>query len=259
MAKDDWPALLAKLQKVRDTILAQEGVVINLTADEALLEEVKPVVDAFVAKLPEKPLAETCARRGGAVELLPRVNEGYAITTQVNYVAAGAQLFEPGEPMDGALYAVARYLSRGYLWDNVRVVGGAYGGGCSLNPNSGGFAFSSYRDPNLQGTLDIYGKTAEVLDELEISDEDLDKAIVGAVGDLDQPQSSQQKGYKALVHHLTGMTDEIRQTYRDQVIGTDRAAFKRFACRGGDTRPARWPMRGGVPGAVAAGRVARSA
>merc|ERR1719310_870284 len=52
MAKDDWPALLAKLQKVRDTILAQEGVVINLTADEALLEEVKPVVDGFVAKLP---------------------------------------------------------------------------------------------------------------------------------------------------------------------------------------------------------------
>ena len=70
-----------------------------------------------------------------------------------------------GEMMDGAFYAVARFLSRGYLWDNVRVVGGAYGGGCALNPSSGGFAFSSFRDPNLQGTLDIYGKTVSVLDE----------------------------------------------------------------------------------------------
>ena len=92
----------------------------------------------------------------------------------------------------------------------------------------------------MQGTLDIYAKTADVLDGLEISDDDLDTCIVGAVGDLDQPSSSQQKGYKGLIHHLTGMTTEIRQTYRDQVIGTDRAAFKRFAAklRGVETKVA---------------------
>ena len=146
-------------------------------------------------------------------------------------MAAGAKLFEAGESCPGSFYAVARFLSRGYLWDNVRVVGGAYGGGCALNPSSGGFAFSSYRDPNLQGTLDIYGKTVEILENLEITDEALEQAIVGAVGDLDSPENSQQKGYKALVRHLTGVTTETRQRYRDEVLATDRASFKAFAER----------------------------
>ena len=123
------------------------------------------------------------------------MDEGYAITTQVNYVAAGTQLFKPGEQMDGSFYAVARFVSRRYLWDNVRVVGGAYGGGCALNPASGGLVPSSYRDPNLQGTLDIYGKTVSVLDALEIDDAALEQAIVGAAGDLDSPLTSQQKGF----------------------------------------------------------------
>jgi hypothetical protein len=70
---------------------------------------------------------------------------------QVNYVAAGTRLLHPGEQADfGGFSVAARALSLGYLWDNVRVAGGAYGGGCAFNPTSGGFAFSSYRDPNLQ-------------------------------------------------------------------------------------------------------------
>merc|ERR1719198_1780560 len=125
-------------------------------------------------------------------------------------------LYEKGEEVDGAMYAVSRFLSRGYLWDNVRVVGGAYGGGCAFNTNSGGFAFSSYRDPNVQGTLDIYAGTADVLDEVELTDDALEQAIVGAVGDLDSPLTSQQKGQRALTLHLSGVTTAARQQYRDE-------------------------------------------
>ena len=231
MAQDDWPTLLGRLRALRDTLLSQEGVVINLTADPDAIDAVTPAVDGFVAKLPP-----TAARAPGAapwaeeVSLLPREDEAYAITTQVHYVAAGCQLFKPGEEADGAFYTVARFLSQGFLWDNVRVVGGAYGGGCSLNPVSGGFAFSSYRDPNVQGTLDTYARSADALTEA-ISDEALEQAIVGAMGDLDSPMTSEQKGYRSLIHHLTGVTTESRQKYRDQVLGTSREAFAAFAER----------------------------
>jgi Zn-dependent M16 (insulinase) family peptidase len=231
-AKDDWPAFLARLTTLRDTLLAQDGLVINLTADPEALEAVRPVVDEFVSKLPENAKVQPGAPAWGDAVVLPeRADEGYAITTQVNYVAAGTKLFETGEQMDGSFYTVARFLSRGYLWDNVRVVGGAYGGGCALNPSSGGFAFSSYRDPNLQDTLDIYGKTVDILDGLQVDDAALEQAIVGAAGDLDSPLTSQQKGFRALVHHLTGVTTEMRQRYRDEVIGTNRESFKTFADR----------------------------
>jgi len=229
-ARDDWPSLLARMKTLRDTLLAQDGLIINLTADQAALDAVQPTVDALVAKLPPTRAHDPKAQPWrDEVQLLPRKDEAYAITTQVNYVAAGCQLFEQGEELDGAFYVVARYLSRGYLWDNVRVVGGAYGGGCALNSNSGAFAFSSYRDPNLQGTLDIYDATARVLEELDLSEEALEQAIVGAAGDLDAPLTSQQKGFRALTHYLTGTTTEVRQKFRDEVIGTSRESFAAFA------------------------------
>merc|ERR1719424_1457850 len=231
-AQSDWPALLAKLESVRATMLSQKCVIINLTADEKVLTDVRPAVDAFIGKLPEDAALNPSAPAWkDAVTLLPREDEAFAITTQVNYVAAGARLFEAGESCPGDFYSVARFLSRGYLWDNVRVVGGAYGGGCALNSNSGGFAFSSYRDPNLQGTLDIYEKTIDVLDNLEITDEALEQAIVGAVGDLDSPMNARQKGSRALTHYLTGVTTEQRQQYRDAILGMTRASFAAFADR----------------------------
>ena len=64
-----------------------------------------------------------------------------------------------------------------------------------------------------------------------VDDAALEQAGVGAAGDLDSPLTSEQKGFRALVHHLTGVTTEMRQKYRDEVIGTDRAALARFAER----------------------------
>lgn len=54
-------------------------------------------------------------------------NEGFAVPSQVNYVVKGGSIYQPGEKVSGATSVVSRYLSTGYLWDNVRVVGGAYG------------------------------------------------------------------------------------------------------------------------------------
>uniref|UniRef100_A0A6U5MC85 Peptidase M16C associated domain-containing protein n=1 Tax=Calcidiscus leptoporus TaxID=127549 RepID=A0A6U5MC85_9EUKA len=228
-AQSDWPSLLARLVAVRDAVLSQKGVVINLTADPAALDAARPAVDAFVGRLPAASAAAPAAPWREEVSLAPKLDEAYAITTQVNYVAAGARLFEPGTVHNmGAYGVVARYLSSGYLWDNVRVVGGAYGGGCALNPNSGAFAFSSYRDPNLQDTLDIYAATPKVLAELELTDEALEQAIVGAVGELDKPLTPDQKGLRALTWHLLGQTTEGRQRYRDEMLGTTREDFRKF-------------------------------
>jgi len=229
-AQNDWPSLLGRLVAMREAVLSQKGLVINLTADPAVLAAARTHVDSFVASLPAEPtLQQPATAWRDAVELNPTVDEAYAITTQVNYVAAGTRLFEPSSVVNmGAYGVVARYLSRGYLWDNVRVVGGAYGGGCSLNPTSGAFAYSSYRDPNLQDTLDIYSDTPKLLSELELTDEALEQAIVGAVGDLDGPLTPDQKGLRALTWHLCGQTTANRQLYRDQMLSTSRADFHNF-------------------------------
>ena len=82
---------------------------------------------------------------------------------------------------------VSRSLRTGYLWDNVRVIGGAYGGMCRFSPLTGTFSYLSYRDPNLYGTIKNYDGAGEFLKTVDMSDEALSQAVIGAIGDLDGP------------------------------------------------------------------------
>jgi len=227
--ESDWPSVLARLSAMRAAVLSKEEMVVNLTADPLLLEELRPTVEAFVDGFADAPPAAAAAPWVDTAALAAPKNEAFSMTTQVNYVASVTPLVDEGDAINGQLSVVARFLNRGYLWDNVRVVGGAYGGGCSLNPFTGNLLFSSYRDPNLQGTLDTYGDTVKHLDELELTPEALEQAIVGAVGDLDAPQTADAKGYNALRWHLTGMTTEARQQWRDETIATTAQDFANFA------------------------------
>merc|ERR1712013_655370 len=119
----------------------------------------------------------------------PLKDEGFVVPTQVSYVGKAGLLYEEGESVSGSAEVVSRFLRTGYLWDNVRVIGGAYGGFCTFNSKSGFFSFLSYRDPNLEQTLDVYDKAADALleaaDMMEKDPDALTTAIVGAMGDLD--------------------------------------------------------------------------
>jgi Zn-dependent M16 (insulinase) family peptidase len=87
------------------------------------------------------------------------------------------------------------------LW--TRCVGGAYGGFSSFDQNSGVFTYLSYRDPNLLATLENYDNTAQFLQELELSDAELTKSIIGTIGGMDAYLLPDAKGYQSLMRHLT--------------------------------------------------------
>eukprot|EP00300_Choanocystis_sp_HF-7_P006411 c14687_g1_i2.p1 GENE.c14687_g1_i2~~c14687_g1_i2.p1 ORF type:complete len:195 (+),score=52.27 c14687_g1_i2:136-720(+) len=139
---------------------------------------------------------------------------------QINYVAKGAPVFDVGEAVSGSLWVLERALQTGYLWEKVRVVGGAYGARCGIGSSSGTFVCSSYRDPNITETLDAFTalpdhiiKLAETMTEREMTD-----AIIGTVGSIDSPQTNDQKGFTSLMRHITQVTPHSRQVARDHVI-----------------------------------------
>jgi Zn-dependent M16 (insulinase) family peptidase len=153
------------------------------------------------------------------------------VPTQVNYVIKGGQLWRQGEKIPGSAMVVNNYLRNGYLWDTVRVIGGAYGGFCSFSRYSGIFSYGSYRDPNLAVTLAAYDKAGEHLLESELNSDELQQAIIGSIGDLDGPMSPDQKGFASLVEFISGETPEERQAWRDEVLSTSAADFKEFGQR----------------------------
>jgi hypothetical protein len=143
---------------------------------------------------------------------------GVSIAAQVCYVAQVAAA--PGylDPASAALSVVSRELSKGYLYNRIRVQGGAYGGMSLYDPLGRIFSFLSYRDPRLAETLKVYEEAAHWLLDAGIRPEEMEKTIIGTVGSLDRPADPSGKGYLSMIRHVAGITDANRQAFRDRVL-----------------------------------------
>ncbi|GER56649.1 presequence protease [Striga asiatica] len=188
---DIWPAISSSLEEIRRTLISKNDCLINLTADAKNLESAEKHVSNFVDMLPNAPPVRSAAWSAR----LPPKNEAIVIPTKVNYVGKATNLFESGYQLKGSSYVISNYLSNTWLWNRVRVSGGAYGGFCDFDSDSGVFSYLSYRDPNLLKTLNVYDGTSKFLRELEMDNDALTKAIIGTIREIDAYELPDAKGY----------------------------------------------------------------
>jgi Zn-dependent M16 (insulinase) family peptidase len=222
--EENWSAVLERLETVRRTLLNRKHMLCNVTVDAANWVQFRPKLTDFMNRLPSAPAS--------LVPWSPVHNpafEGLTIPTQVNYVGKAANLYDLGYKLHGSASVITNFLRTTWLWEKVRVQGGAYGGFCLFDHHSGVLSYLSYRDPNLQVTLDNFDQTSQFLRQVDISEDELTKSIIGAIGRLDAYQLPDAKGYTSMVRFLTGDTDEARQRRRDEILSTTVADFKAFA------------------------------
>lgn len=219
----DWPSVLAALEEYRWTLVNRASMVANVTADADNWRAFAPQLDAFLASLPTRP-----ATRQTWTPTSAPANEGFIIPGQINYVGKGADLYKLGYRYDGSTVVISSVLNTTFLWERVRVQGGAYGGFSSFDRFSGVFNFLSYRDPNLTATLDNYDQAAAYLRGLDMPQHELTRSIVGAIGDMDTYRLPDAKGWVSMERYLLGETDEMRQQTRDEVLSTTLDDFHRF-------------------------------
>jgi presequence protease len=220
----DWPAVLADLQLVHQTIVNRQGLTVNLTVDAAAQQLVLPELAAFLAGLPAAPaelqLWQTLAAPAA---------QGLIIPAQVNYVARGVHLPTYGLHPDASAAAVMRHVNINYLLEKIRIQGGAYGAGGGYDRSSGLFALTSYRDPHLSRTLDVYAGLADFLRHEHPDTQTVERVAIGALGDLDPHQLPDARGFSSLMRHISGVTDAYRQRIRDEVFATSPASFAALA------------------------------
>ncbi|WP_316356505.1 insulinase family protein [Devosia sp.] len=219
----DWDSVESALRRIRDTLFNRGRMVVNVTADGALWERARGEIERFLRRLPNADFAFA----DWAIDYTPK-SEGLIIPAQVNYVGKGANLRALGFELTGASSVVLKFLNTTYLWDKVRVQGGAYGGSSRFDLTSGNFSFLSYRDPNLLKTIDAYDGASKALNA-GIGENDLTRSIIGVIGDVDGYEFPDAKGYSSMWRQLTGTTDAIRQQRRDEILGTTVADFRRMA------------------------------
>ena len=106
-----------------------------------------------------------------------------------------------------------------YLWSQIRVKGGAYGCMCNFFRNGDAY-FVSYRDPNLDRTIEVYEKAADYIKDSGLDERTVTQFIIGAVSELDTPMTPASKGLYSLSGYLTGISIERVQKERDELLAT---------------------------------------
>lgn len=152
---------------------------------------------------------------------LPQLKrEAWLSGSDVNYVTAtfaAPRYFTKA----GAVAQVLRQVARsGFLHNQVRERGGAYGGGLMYSNSLESFTFFSYRDPNDVKTLDIFQDCIDWLLQGEYESDALNNAICLVIGQLDAPSSPAAKGLTQTKRMKLGITDTMRKQVRLDLINT---------------------------------------
>ncbi len=229
----DWQSVLAQLEEMREILVNRKYLLSNVTLDANQWIAVQPQLVQFLNTLPARDgnMWDKNFQDDFCAWTPPQgiSYEGLTIPAKVNYVGKGANLYDLGYALDGSILVIRNTLRTTWLWEKVRVQGGAYGGMCAFDTRSGVFTYLSYRDPNLLKTLEIYDQTAEFLRNLDLSQEELVKTIIGAIGEMDAYQLPDAKGFTSMVRQLVGETDAFRQEMRQSLLGATKEDYLRFA------------------------------
>ncbi|MBM6613780.1 insulinase family protein [Desemzia sp. RIT804] len=184
-------------------------------------ELVKEKLQTAFSDLSSAELSETAVITPGTKQ-----NEAFIAAQDVNYVATASNASDKFD-YNGASKVLATTIRYSYLWNEIRVKGGAYGSLYNHQRN-GQFALSSYRDPNIRKTLDAYKGLPDYVSQMELSESELLKYIIGTISPMEQPKSAFSKGLAAFNRLKTGVTREELIHLKEEILTVDSKTLSRL-------------------------------
>jgi Zn-dependent M16 (insulinase) family peptidase len=207
IATGDVEPLIEKLTAIRRFLLRRAGITASFTGGSSAAATVGDRLAMWATAMDEKPVVDD-PLQFSRWTTPPR--EGLAAPMNVAYCT----LVMPAPHIshaDAPLLAVgARLLSLGYVLEEVRFKGTAYGGGCTYNGSASQWAFHSYRDPWINRTLDVYGGALPFIRRADWTQADVDRSIIGTAKESERPIRPSWATSTALWRHLVGDTPQRR-------------------------------------------------
>lgn len=205
--------IVQKLEEVIRYALGSATVVLNYAGNAESFEAVQTQTKELIDKLPKKD------EQAGFVFTPENKNEAIKTSGQVQYVARAGNCSDLTNSYSGSMLVLGNIMRSEYLWNRIRVLGGAYG--CSFNSNrEGDIMMSSFRDPNLKRTSDVYLDAAAYIQNFEADERDMRKYIIGTISTLDQPKNASDMSTRELTHYMSETDFETLRRERQEVLDT---------------------------------------
>ena len=211
------------LKDTVEYIFTKGNILVSYGGDKTSFENVKKMSFDLIDVLGEEKANDD------PWEFVPdQKNEAFVTPGQVQFVSRVGEFMEQTQKYNGALFVLAGIMRKEYLWNNVRVLGGAYGCFTNITKN-GNISLSSYRDPNLKTTSDTFLGSADYISSFKADEREMRKFIIGAISGIDRPLSNSDKCSRELSLYLSGETDDEIQQRRDEVLSASEEAIRALA------------------------------
>ncbi len=212
---DDYTALVSH---VLNDVVCKAKLTMSVTTDEQYVPE------SFLSALKE---GTNAAEYAAYKSKLPE-RTAIVIPAPVGYSSQAFQVDSIGEKYSGSFRAGSQMSSFSYLWNEVRVKGGAYGTRMYVN-NRGMIETYSYRDPSPVKSIELNKGIGSFIREFCASGKPTDNFIISAVAAMEPLVSPSVLGEQADAEYFAGITYEKKVEERRQLLGTTVSDFERFA------------------------------
>ena len=145
--------------------------------------------------------------------------EGIIIPASIAFASMAGNVLSYEEKPHGSLGVARSILSFGYLWNVIRVQGGAYGSGF-VSRNNGTVGYYTYRDPNASRSVDCFKGSPEFLRNFAKSESEIETFIIGAVGDADPLITPKVQSALAIASYIRGTSYEDKAKRRLEMLKT---------------------------------------
>lgn len=216
--------LMERIDAIRKLMLNRHRLTASFTGTPRVYELVRKRLNEWAGAMSEAAVVDAAIpfERSAAP-----TREGLAAPMNVAYCSQVMPAPHVSHP-DSALLAVgSRMLGLGYILDEVRFKGTAYGGGAAYNNAGQTMAFYSYRDPWINRTLYVYAGALKFVKSADWTQADVDRAIIGLAKDGERPIRPPQASGTALTRYLTGDTPERRDARHAALLSSSLTGVKR--------------------------------
>lgn len=227
--------IVFNLEETARNIFRKENLLLDFTGSDTALEALVSPVAAILNgifdtdNLRELPVGASAPRVGGVIPCVRSalrqsmqgvMSEAYTTAGMVQYDACSGDFSREGYSYHGALNVLKVMMNYDYLWKRLRVQGGAYGCMCGFSANGTGY-FTSYRDPNLKETYEVYREAVDYVKNYDEDERTIRKYIIGAVSGIDMPMGAADKGVRSMSAWLTHTSWEKLKQHREEMLSTD--------------------------------------
>ncbi|MFL0194108.1 insulinase family protein [Clostridium sp. WILCCON 0269] len=211
------------LKEVSDKVFNKKNLIINVTCEEKDYNAFENIIDNLLFQLKNEEIPKVEYKFN-----LQAKNEGLITSSKVQYVAKAYNYMDLGYSYSGRMLVLKAIANYEYLWNQIRVQGGAYGSFASFQKNGNAF-FTSYRDPNLKRTIEVYNNAGEFFRNFKADTRQMTKYIIGTISDLDFPLSPSMKGERATEYNIKHVSYEDSEKEREEILNTKEEDIVAFA------------------------------